>query len=39
MGIVLRERNMTKIDAIEKVMKDNGGTASLSLIYENICKY
>ncbi|MBQ9207919.1 MAG: hypothetical protein IJ158_14560 [Treponema sp.] len=30
---------MTKIEAIQKVMEDNGGTASLELIYENICKY
>lgn len=30
---------MTKVEAIEQVMKDNGGTASLSVIYENICKY
>ena len=30
---------MTKIEAIEKVMKDNGGTASLNIIYNNICKY
>lgn len=30
---------MTKVEAIEKVMKDNGGTASLDIIYNNICKY
>lgn len=30
---------MTKVEAIEKVMEDNGGTASLELIYDNICKY
>lgn len=30
---------MTKIEAIEKVMIDNGGTASLNIIYNNICKY
>lgn len=30
---------MTKVDAIEKVMMDNGGTASLEIIYNNICKY
>lgn len=30
---------MTKVEAIQKVMEDNGGTASLELIYENICKY
>lgn len=30
---------MTKVDAIEKVMKDNGGVASLELIYKNINKY
>lgn len=31
--------SMTKVEAIEKVMEDNGGTASLSVIYENITKY
>ena len=30
---------MTKVDAIEKVMEDNGGTANLSVIYDNILKY
>ena len=30
---------MTKVDAIEKVMMDNGGTASWNVIYENITKY
>jgi len=30
---------MTKVDAIEKVMIDNGGTASLQVIYDNIEKY
>ena len=30
---------MTKVEAIEKVMKDNGGAASLDIIYTNICKY
>ncbi|MBE6346592.1 MAG: hypothetical protein E7067_05225 [Lentimicrobiaceae bacterium] len=30
---------MTKVEAIEKVMLDNGGVASLSVIYDNICKY
>ena len=30
---------MRKIDAIEKVMLDNGGTASWSIIYDNITKY
>lgn len=30
---------MTKVEAIEKVMKDNGGAASLDIIYNNICKY
>lgn len=30
---------MTKVEAIEKVMMDNGGTASLEIIYNNICKY
>lgn len=30
---------MTKVEAIEKVMNDNGGTASLDIIYNNICKY
>lgn len=30
---------MTKVEAIAKVMEDNGGTASLDIIYRNICKY
>lgn len=30
---------MTKVEAIAKVMEDNGGTASLEIIYDNICKY
>ena len=30
---------MTKVEAIQKVMMDNGGTASLDIIYENIEKY
>lgn len=30
---------MTKVEAIAKVMEDNGGTASLNYIYENITKY
>lgn len=30
---------MTKVDAIAKVMEDNGGTASLDIIYDNITKY
>lgn len=30
---------MRKIDAIEKVMLENGGTASWSIIYDNITKY
>lgn len=30
---------MTKVEAIEKVMQDNGGAASLDIIYKNICKY
>lgn len=30
---------MTKTEAIAKVMEDNGGVASLSLIYDNITKY
>lgn len=30
---------MTKIEAIEHVMQDNGGTASLNIIYENITRY
>lgn len=30
---------MTKVEAIVKVMEDNGGTASLEIIYDNICKY
>lgn len=27
---------MTKVDAIERVMIDNGGSASLQVIYDNI---
>ena len=30
---------MTKVEAIEKVMEDNGGTATLTQIYDNITKY
>ena len=30
---------MTKIEAIAKVMEDNGGTANLDIIYNNITKY
>lgn len=30
---------MTKVDAIEKVMIDNGGSATLQVIYDNIEKY
>ncbi len=30
---------MTKVEAIAKVMEDNDGTASLDIIYRNICKY
>ncbi len=30
---------MTKVDAIERVMLDNGGTATWSIIYDNIEKY
>ncbi len=30
---------MTKIEAILEVIKDNGGTASLSMIYDNIVNY
>lgn len=30
---------MTKVEAIARVMEDNGGAASLSVIYENIEKY
>ena len=30
---------MTKVDAIAKVMKDNGGVANLDMIYDNIKKY
>ena len=30
---------MTKVDAIERVMIDNGGSASLQVIYDNIEKY
>lgn len=32
-------RTMTKVEAIAKVMEDNGGTATLSQIYDNITKY
>ena len=30
---------MTKVDAIEKVMRSNGGSASLSTIYQQIGRY
>lgn len=30
---------MTKVEAIERVMLDNGGTASWNVIYDNITKY
>lgn len=30
---------MTKVEAIEQIMKDNGGTASLNDIYNKICQY
>ena len=30
---------MTKVEAIKKVLEDNGGTASLTDIYNNIEKY
>ena len=30
---------MTKVEAIERVLQDNGGAASLSFIYENIEQY
>ena len=30
---------MTKVEAISKLMEDNGGTASLNFIYDNITKY
>lgn len=30
---------MTKVDAIQKVLEDNNGTASLNIIYNNIEKY
>ncbi len=30
---------MTKVEAIQKVMEDNNGTASLEIIYQNIEKY
>ena len=29
---------MTKVEAIEKVMEDNGGTATLTQIYEAVSK-
>jgi hypothetical protein len=30
---------MTKVEAVQKVMEDNNGTASLEIIYQNIEKY
>mgnify|MGYP000857093924 FL=1 len=30
---------MTKVEAIAKVMEENGGVASLDIIYKNIIKY
>lgn len=30
---------MTKVDAIEKVLRDNGGSGSLQIIYDNIERY
>ena len=30
---------MTKVEAIQKVMEDNNGTASLNFIYHNLEKY
>lgn len=30
---------MTKVEAIEKVIIDNGGAASLAIIYNDICRY
>jgi len=30
---------MTKVEAIQKVMEDNNGTASLEIIYQNVEKY
>ena len=30
---------MTKVEAIRKVLEDNGGAASLSVIYDKITKY
>lgn len=30
---------MTKVEAIEQVLKDNGGSASLRIIYDKIEKY
>lgn len=30
---------MTKVEAIQKVMEDNNGSASLDVIYQNIDKY
>ena len=30
---------MTKVDAIKRVMQDNGGTATWDIIYDNIEKY
>jgi hypothetical protein len=37
--ILYEKSNMRKIDAIAKVMEDNGGVASLNMIYNNITKY
>lgn len=34
-----KDKTMTKVEAIEKVMEDNGGTATLPQIYDNITKY
>ena len=37
--IVSENCKMTKVEAIAEVMKENGGTASLDMIYEKIVKY
>lgn len=37
--LAIKKLTMTKVEAIQKVMEDNHGTASLEIIYENIAKY
>ena len=36
---IVHKENLTYSEAIEMVMKDNGGFSSLKYIYENIEKY